>query len=59
MERLGISKKVLAMPKKELLKWIDDRMKKEKSQDWKEELSKLKESLNVPRTGAKSKKDKR
>ena len=52
---LNISDKIKQLPKKDLLKWIAQREKVEKSDDWKEQLAKLKES--VSRTGKKSKED--
>jgi flagellar motility protein MotE (MotC chaperone) len=55
---LSINENIRKLPKKELKKWIAAREKKQNlSQDWKDELAKLKESMNVKRTGTKSKCD--
>ena len=53
---ISISENIKKLPKKDLKKWVTDREKKETSQDWKDELAKLK--LRYAKgTGAKSKDD--
>lgn len=56
-----ISEKIKKLPKKDLKKWIADREKENRTQDWKDELAKLKERLEPKKdaegTGSKSKSD--
>jgi len=54
---LHISDKIKTLPKKDLKKWISDREKEERSQDWKDELAKLKKRLDVKRVSGESKSD--
>ncbi|MFW6326733.1 MAG: hypothetical protein ACOC2F_00315 [Bacteroidota bacterium] len=58
---LTISNKIKKLPKKDLKKWIAQREKSQKvkdSQDWKDELAKLKERLeDAKETGEKGKSD--
>ena len=54
---LTISENIKKLPKKELKKWIANREKEERNQDWKDELAKLKEKINAKGTGGKSKDD--
>jgi len=51
-----ISNNIKKLPKKDLKRWIADREKKETSQDWKDELAKLKERY-VSRVSKSSKED--
>ncbi len=53
---LHISEHIKKLPKKDLKKWVANREKVVKTQDWKDELAKLKESY-AKRAGSKSKDD--
>lgn len=53
---LQISDKIKALPKRQLKKWIKSKEGKD-SQDWKDELAKLKERLDVKRVSTESEKD--
>ena len=54
---MEISDKIKQLPKRSLKKWISDREKENRSEDWKRELEKLKAKLNDSGTGKKSKSD--
>jgi hypothetical protein len=55
---LDISENIKRLPKKDLKKWVSEREKENRNQDWKDELAKLKKQMeNVERAGRKSKKD--
>jgi len=51
-----ISDKIKNLPKKELSKWVKSQEHRD-SQDWKDELAKLKKRMDVKGTGAKRKED--
>jgi hypothetical protein len=53
---LQISEDIKKLPKKQLKKWVEAKEKQHKTQDWKDQLAKLKESY-VSRTGTKSEDD--
>jgi hypothetical protein len=53
---ISIGENIKKLPKKELSKWISSQGHR-KSQDWKDTLAELKETLNVPRASKKSKED--
>lgn len=52
---LHISDKIKKLPKKDLEKWITDRKKEKRSEDWEKELKKMKDG--IARTQSKGKKD--
>ncbi|MBT3206948.1 MAG: hypothetical protein HN347_01225 [Bacteroidetes bacterium] len=52
-----ISDKIKKLPKKDLKKWVAAREKENRSQDWKDELEKLKKQFDVKGTGSKGKND--
>ena len=56
-----ISDKIKKLPKKDLKKWISDREKENRTEDWKDELAKLKKRLEPKKdakgTGEESKSD--
>lgn len=53
-----ISDKIKKLPKKSLKKWIADRRKEKRSDEWKAELDKLENTLNDTKgTGKKGAKD--
>ena len=52
-----ISDMIKKLPAKDLKKWIADREKENRSQDWKEQLEKLKSTLDVKRVKSKGKSD--
>lgn len=51
---ITISENIKKLPKKDLKKWISDREKKTTSQDWKDELAKLKKRLDAKGNSSKS-----
>jgi hypothetical protein len=53
---LHISEKIKALPKKDLRKWIKANESRD-SQDWKDELAKLKKRLDAKGTSTKGKDD--
>lgn len=53
---IDIGENIKRLPNKELAKWIKSQEHRD-SQDWKDELAKLKKQLDVKGTGGKSKKD--
>ena len=53
---LSISENIKKLPKRKLKAWIKSQEHRE-SQDWKDALKELKESMNVKGTGGKSKED--
>ena len=53
---LDIGENIKKLPKKELAKWIKSQEHRD-SQDWKDELAKLKKRMDVKGTGAKRKED--
>ena len=54
---VNISEKIQKLPKKSLRRWISDREKEKRSEDWKDELAKLKKRLDDSGTGKKGKGD--
>ena len=51
---IHISEHIKKLPKRDLKKWILDREKENRSEDWKRELEKLKDGLATVRKKSKS-----